>query len=122
VLGVPVGGSSVSIPAATQPIGVIDNSQRLQQLIIFPDEASPGSKRRPTGVFACDIYRKISGAPPVDFTECNFLTLDTETPYLAYTTAQRWEKRRIICSAGASRTNRPARGAKPSAPRLRAKP
>jgi hypothetical protein len=83
-LGMPVGGTSVSTPAATRPIGVIDNSQRLQQIIGFSDENTPGSRRKPAGVFGCEIYRKIGGNVPVDSTECTFLTLDTETPYLVH--------------------------------------
>jgi hypothetical protein len=82
-LGVPVGETGTSTPAATRPIGIIDNSMKLQQLLDFSDEAAPGSRRRPKGVFACEIYRKIGGAAPPDETECTFLTLDTETPYLA---------------------------------------
>jgi hypothetical protein len=81
-LGVPVGETGTSTPAATRPIGIIDNSQRLQQLMGFSDEAAPGSRRKPKGVFGCEIYRKIGGTPPVDYTECSFLTLDTESPYL----------------------------------------
>ena len=49
--------------------------------IKFADEATPDSKRHPKGVFGCEIYQKIGGAPPADFKECVFRGLDSKTPY-----------------------------------------
>lgn len=82
-LGVPTGASGDAASNATRPTGSVDTSQRFQHLIRFSDEAAPDSKRKPRGVLGCEIYRKIDGAPPVDESECTFLTLDTESPYLA---------------------------------------
>lgn len=82
-LGIPTGAGGDAPSNATRPAGSVDTSQRFQHLIRFSDEAAPDSKRRPRGVLGCEIYRKIDGAPPVDETECVFLTLDTESPYLA---------------------------------------
>ncbi len=82
-LGVPTGAAGDAPSSATRPAGKVDTSRRLEHLIHFSDEATPDSKRRPRGVLGCEIHRKIGGAPPVDESECQFLTLDTETPYLA---------------------------------------
>lgn len=81
-LGVPVDAQFTPTATATRPAGRVDTSQRLQHTIHFADEAAPDVKRKPAGTLGCEIYRKIGGAPPVDFKECAFLALDTATPYL----------------------------------------
>lgn len=68
---------------ATRPLGTVDTSQRLQHTINFADEAAPESRRRPRGTIGCEIFVKIGGAPPADDADCQFLTLDTRTPYVA---------------------------------------
>lgn len=80
--GVPVGGDSGAATTATRPVGRVDTSQRLQHTIHFADEATPDSKRNPRGVFGCEIYQKIGGAPPADLSECVFRALDSKTPYV----------------------------------------
>lgn len=67
---------------ATRPVARIDTSQRLLHMIHFADESTPEKKRAPEGVFGCEIYRKIDGAPPADIKDCVFVALDRQTPYL----------------------------------------
>ena len=50
--------------------------------ISFRDSATPDTKRKPDGVFGCEIWCKIGGAPPVDYTECEMVGIDTNSPYL----------------------------------------
>jgi hypothetical protein len=62
----------------------VDTSERLRHTIHFTDEASPpNSKKKPVGVIGCEIFIKIDGAPPADEKECDFLSLNTQTPYVA---------------------------------------
>lgn len=82
-LGIPIADSSDAAPTATRPVGAVDTSERLRHTIDFRDEAAPNNKRKPAGVVGCEIFVKIDGAPPVDDGECDFLTLDTATPYVA---------------------------------------
>ncbi len=80
-LGIPTGAGDIPTNA-TRPIGAIDTSQRLQHLIRFADEAAPDKKRRPRSTMGCEIWQKLDGAPPIDETECRFLAIDGQTPYL----------------------------------------
>lgn len=66
----------------SHPVLSIDTSERLRHTISFKDNVST-ARGKPAGVFACEIWRKIGGAPPVDSGECTFLALDTASPYLA---------------------------------------
>ena len=80
-LGIPV--SSAKAPAtATRPAARVDTSQRLQHTIHWTEEATPDNKRKPIGAMGAEIWAKYDGPPPVDETECTFLTLDASTPYL----------------------------------------
>lgn len=81
-LGIPASSSTEPVQTATRPIATIDTSERLRHTIDFRDEALPNTKRRPAGAIGCEIFIKIGGAPPVDDKECDFLTLDTGTPYV----------------------------------------
>lgn len=81
-LGIPISQAETA-PTATRPTATVDTSERLRHTIDFRDEAAPNIKRRPAGAIGCEIFIKIGGAPPVDDKECDFLTLDTNTPYLA---------------------------------------
>jgi len=82
-MGAPVGGSTALPPTATKPVGRIDTSERFRHVIHFADESTPNSKRNPRGVFGCEIYVKIGGAPPTGPAECTALGLDRKTPYLS---------------------------------------
>lgn len=75
--------SSAPAQTATRPTATVDTSERLRHTIDFRDEAAPNIKRRPAGAVGCEIFIKIGGSSPVDESECDFLTLDTATPYLA---------------------------------------
>lgn len=80
-LGIPAGAGDVPTNA-TRPVGTIDTSQRLQHTIRFADESAPDKKRRPRETMGCEIWAKLDGAPPIDETECQFLAIDSSTPYL----------------------------------------
>ena len=80
-LGVPLDAGDPGVPA-TRPLGRIDTSQRLRHTISFSDESTPDKKRKPKGVFGCEIYRKIDAVPPADIKDCVFVALDRQTPYL----------------------------------------
>ena len=68
----------------TRPIADIDNKQRLQHTIHFFDEGSQKSKAKPEGVRGCEIWCKIGGEPPLDYSETKYLATDTKTPYIAH--------------------------------------
>lgn len=68
---------------SSQPVLFIGTQNRLQHEISFRDALTPTSKAKPAGVLGCEIYRKISPTPPVSVDDCQFLTLDTSTPYIA---------------------------------------
>lgn len=82
-LGFSPDDTSESPQIATRPVATVDTGERLRHTIDFRDEATPNIRRRPPGTIGCEIFIKIGGAPPVDDKECDFLTLDTGTPYLA---------------------------------------
>ena len=81
-LGAPMETVSDAPSNATRPIGICDTSQRFQHTLDFRDESQLDSKRIPRGVLGAEIYRKIGGEPPASLKECNFLVLDTRTPYV----------------------------------------
>ena len=70
-------------PAPSRPIGRVDTSQRLQHTIAFSDQATPTSRAKPQGAMGCEIVVKIGGPAPVDPSECQFLALDSASPYVA---------------------------------------
>ncbi len=72
----------VPVPT-TRPILRADTSQRLQITIAFTDETTPRRTSKPAGVIGCEIWVKIGGDPPADLSECQFLALDTNSPYVA---------------------------------------
>ncbi len=67
----------------TKPVLTADTSQRLRVTIGFADEGTPTSKAKPAGVLGCELFVKLGGPPPTDLSECQFLALDTKTPYTA---------------------------------------
>lgn len=82
-LGIPAAGSAAgqTPSTATRPAANVDTSERFKHTINFTDEATPTNKRKPAGVVGAEIYAKIDGAPPVDYKQCAFIALDTQTPY-----------------------------------------
>jgi hypothetical protein len=81
-LGIPA--SSGAAPSnATVPAGAVNTSERLRHTISWTDAASLDNKRKPRGVMGCEIWLKLDGPPPIDESECTFLTLDSKTPYLS---------------------------------------
>jgi hypothetical protein len=66
----------------TQPALFVDTSNRLQHGIQFKDSLTPNSKAKPAGVLGMEIYRKVDGAPPADLGQCDFVAMDTATPYV----------------------------------------
>ncbi len=91
-LGIPV--QSEKAPAnATRPAVRVDTGQRLQHTIHWTEEATPDNKRKPRGAMGAEIWAKFDGPPPIDETECTFLTLDAFTPYkknIPEQTAAKW--------------------------------
>jgi hypothetical protein len=69
--------------AASRPRGAVDAAQRLRHTIAFFDEATPTRRAKPAGVMGCEIWVKIGDPAPTDPTQCQFLALDTATPYTA---------------------------------------
>jgi len=68
----------------THPVAEISTAEKLQHRIRFRDSLAEGASRaKPEGVLGAEIWHKIGGAPPVDYTECEFLALDTNSPYTA---------------------------------------
>ena len=68
----------------TRPVGIVDNSNRLEHKIKFFDEATPNSTKKPEGVRACEIWHKIDGPPPVDESEVTYVASDTRSPYIVH--------------------------------------
>ena len=80
-LGIPA--TSAKAPSkATRPVVRVDTSQRLQHTLHWTDESTLDNKRKPVGAMGNEIWVKLDGPPPVDESECSFLTLDASTPYL----------------------------------------
>lgn len=82
-LGFPTGGgpSGEGASSVTVPIATVDTSKRLQHTINWADASSPNIKRRLKGVKGCQIWNKVDGALPGSEIDCNFLALDSATPY-----------------------------------------
>jgi hypothetical protein len=70
-------------PPTSRPVLTIDTSQRLRHTVSFTDEATPGRRAKPAGVFGCELWHKIGGTAPLDQKECLPLGTDTASPYLA---------------------------------------
>lgn len=66
----------------TRPVATVDTSKRLQHTISFVDELTPTSRAKPDGMAGCEIWVKISDAPPADPSELKYLATDTRSPYL----------------------------------------
>lgn len=75
--------SSAAPPNATVPLAIVDTSRRLQHTISFWDAGAAENKRRPRGVVGAEIWVKIGPPEPGNEKDCQFLGLDTRTPYTA---------------------------------------
>ncbi len=82
-LGIPAGPSQAAPSNATVPAASVNTSERLRHTLEWRDNATPDNKRKPRGVTGAEIWVKIDGPPPGNEKDCVFLTLDTQTPYLA---------------------------------------
>ncbi|MCS6924236.1 MAG: hypothetical protein NZM10_07665 [Fimbriimonadales bacterium] len=78
--------SPITAPA-TAPLGEVDTSLRLTHRLYFWHEDAKGARRgKPTGATACEVWRKVGGAPPADLNECEFVGAPSRSPYpIAYT-------------------------------------
>lgn len=65
----------------SQPVLFVDTSQRLKHSVAFRDALTPLSTAKPAGVLGCEIYRKVGGTAPGDLSECQFLGLDSASPF-----------------------------------------
>lgn len=76
-------------PPSSQPSVFVNTANRLQHVISFNDANTPTSRAKPLGVLGCEIHRKIGGTAPLSLAECEFVAMDTKTPYIAeYGSAQ----------------------------------
>lgn len=64
------------------PFALIDLG-KLRHTVNFRDAATPDSNKKPAGILGAEIWHKIGGTAPTDNQECEFLALDTTTPYVA---------------------------------------
>ena len=81
-LGIPLGGGTPP-PTATVPVGEVDTSDRMRHTIKFYDKNANGNKRRPRGAVGCEIWVKVGDPVPASEKDCTFLSLDTQSPYVA---------------------------------------
>jgi hypothetical protein len=84
-LGITV-ADTVATPSpapTTRPVVTADTSQRLQVTLSWSDESTPDTRSKPAGVLGAEIYVKVDGAPPTDLDDCEFLSVDTKSPYVA---------------------------------------
>lgn len=80
--------TAVAAPTS-QPVLFINTSNRLQHIVQFTDSMTPLSKAKPAGALGCEIYRKVGGVAPSSVAECEFLGLDSASPYIVnYEAAQ----------------------------------
>lgn len=70
-------GAPTSVPFALIDLG------KLRHTVNFRDAATPDTDKKPAGILGAEIWYKIGGTAPVDNKECQFLALDTATPYVA---------------------------------------
>jgi hypothetical protein len=69
-------GAPESVPFALIDLG------KLRHTVNFRDAATPDTDKKPAGILGAEIWYKIGGSAPVDNKECQFLALDTATPYV----------------------------------------
>jgi hypothetical protein len=68
-------------PPLEPPQFAVDVRNRLQHVLRWG--------KRPPGMVGMEIYRKVDGPTPTDLSQCEFVALDTASPYMAeYTGAQ----------------------------------
>jgi hypothetical protein len=70
-----------SASPSSAPFALVDYG-KLRHTIRFRDKNTPDTDKKPDGIMGAEIWLKIGGEPPVDNKECEFLALDTATPYL----------------------------------------
>jgi hypothetical protein len=66
----------------TRPVVEIDVSTPRRHILNFRDEGAT-RKAKPAGVMGAEVWRSLADTPPTDPSQCQFLSLDTETPYVA---------------------------------------
>jgi hypothetical protein len=75
--------SSGPIPApVSAPLLRIDSSQRFRHTLSFRDAANPTRRGKPEGVMGCKLFLKVGPTPPASPADCQFIALDTASPYL----------------------------------------
>lgn len=70
----------VAVPTST-PVGIVDFSVRLQHSICYTDSDN-GSKAKPKGVKACEVWSKIGGDAPKDASELTFVGDCSKNPFV----------------------------------------
>lgn len=69
-------GAPVSVPYALIDLG------KLRHTLNFRDVGTPDTDKKPAGILGAEIWYKIGGTAPVNNEGCQFLALDTATPYV----------------------------------------
>lgn len=72
---------TASASPSSVPFALVDFG-KLRHTISFRDKLTPDTDKKPDGMMGAEIWMKIGGDAPVDNEECEFLALDTATPYL----------------------------------------
>ena len=75
------GRSPVPAPT-TRPLGRITDKGGLRQELHWVDETTPHSRKKPEGVYGCQLWLKIGDSAPVGEAGCTLASIDTATPYL----------------------------------------
>jgi len=67
----------------TAPIGWVDYG-KLRHTIHFRDSATPDKKAKPAGMKGCEIWHFIGTTAPTDEKDWDYLTTDSNSPYVAF--------------------------------------
>lgn len=73
--------TAAGVPAS-RPVVEIDARTPHRHVLNFRDEGAT-RKAKPAGVMGAEVWRSVGDAPPADPGQCQFVALDTETPYVA---------------------------------------
>ncbi len=70
-----------SASPSSVPFALVDFG-KLRHTISFRDKETPDSDKKPDDMLGAEIWLRIGGEAPVDNRDCEFLALDTATPYV----------------------------------------
>lgn len=67
----------------TAPVGWVDYG-KLKHTIHFRDSATPDKKAKPDGMKGCEIWHFIGSTAPTEAKDWDYLTTDSNSPYVAF--------------------------------------